>query len=177
MRTYSQSSRHVSPWPFYKRLRQFLWELAWVLLCTWTPKPCNFWRLLILRLFGATVHGYPFVHQRARIHHPWNLILHNKSCLGDRTHAYCLACVEIEQDACVAQEAYLCTGTHDLSDPHWSLQTAPIHVKQGAFIGARAFLLPGVSIGSKAIVGACAVVTCDVPSCITVGGNPARPID
>jgi putative colanic acid biosynthesis acetyltransferase WcaF len=103
--------------------------------------------------------------------------MHNKACLGDRAHAYCLGAVEVGPGACVAQEAYLCTGTHDLLEPHWPLQTAPIDIGADAFIGARAFLLPGVRIGERAIVGACAVVTRNVSYATTVVGNPARPLN
>lgn len=174
MHTHAQVSRYSTPWSKRYRLRLLLWEYTWPLLCRWTPKPCNPWRLFILRCFGTAIHGRPFVHQRARIEHPWNLTLHHKACLGDRAHAYCLGQVEIHPGACVAQEAYLCTGTHDFSDPHRPLQTAPIHINADAFIGARAFVFPGVSVGEGAIVGACAVVTRNVPADATVAGNPAR---
>jgi putative colanic acid biosynthesis acetyltransferase WcaF len=174
MHTHQQINRYLSPWSRAHLFRQLLWEFAWPLLCAWTPKPCNGWRLFILRLFGATLHGTPFVHQRARIDHPWNLILHHRSCLGDRTHAYCLGIVEIGPSACVAQEAYLCTGTHDLQQPHWPLQTASIIIGKDVFIGARAFLLPGVTIGDRAVVGACSVVTRDVKPGSVVVGNPAK---
>lgn len=176
MKTYSQASRNDSPWSMGYRIRILLWEYTWFVLCSWTPKPLNPWRLFILRHFGAAIHGSPFVHQRARIEHPWNLTLHHKACLGDRAHAYCLGPVVIHSDACVAQEVYLCTGTHDFSDPHRPLQTAPIHIGANAFIGARAFVLPGVNVGERAIVGACAVVTRNVPAATTVVGNPALPL-
>jgi putative colanic acid biosynthesis acetyltransferase WcaF len=174
MHTHSQASRYASPWSLGYRLRMLLWEYSWPLFCRWTPKPFNPWRLLILRRFGAEIHGIPFVHQRARIDHPWNLTLHHKACLGDRAHAYCLGAVEIAAGACVAQEAYLCTGTHGFSDPNRPLQTASIHIEADAFIGARAFLLPGVRVGEGAIVGACSVVTRSVPAASVVAGNPAR---
>lgn len=48
------------------------------------------------------------------------------------------------------------------------------HIKQGAKIGANATLLPGVTIGKYALVGAGAVVTQDVPDGAVVVGNPAR---
>jgi putative colanic acid biosynthesis acetyltransferase WcaF len=176
MYTHTQASRYASPWSRHHLLRQLLWEMTWPLLCAWTPKPCNPWRLFILRRFGATLNGRPFVHQRARIDHPWNLTMHHKACLGDRTHAYCLGAVEIGAGACVAQEAYLCSGTHDLRDPHWPLQTAPIDIGADAFIGARAFIMPGVRIGERAIVGASAVVTRSVQPAVTVAGNPARTV-
>ena len=151
-----------------------LWEYAWALLCVWTPKPLNPWRLLVLRLFGGRVYGRPFVHQRARIQIPWNLTLHDRACLGDRANAYSLGPVEIGARATVAQEVYLCGGTHDFSDPRLPLQTAPIRVGEDAFIGARALILPGVTIGARAIVGAASVVPRDVPEDTIVAGNPAR---
>lgn len=48
------------------------------------------------------------------------------------------------------------------------------HVKAGASIGANATILPGLTIGARAMVGAGAVVTRDVPDGAIVMGNPAR---
>jgi acetyltransferase-like isoleucine patch superfamily enzyme len=56
------------------------------------------------------------------------------------------------------------------------LTTAPITVGEDAFIAARAFILPGVTVHRGAIVGACAVVTKDVDECMIVAGNPAQQI-
>jgi hypothetical protein len=51
----------------------------------------------------------------------------------------------------------------------------PLTVGEGAWIGARAMIMPNVrSIGRRAIVGAGAIVTRDVPDFAVVGGNPAR---
>ncbi|MFZ4593552.1 MAG: DapH/DapD/GlmU-related protein [Verrucomicrobiaceae bacterium] len=171
-----QATPYDSPWTLQQRVRMLIWEYAWLLLCQWTPKPFNRWRLLILRLFGATLHGKPFVHQRARITLPWNLIMHDHACLGDRAHAYSLDKIEIHEDATVAQEAYLCTGTHNFDHPALPLKTSPITIEARAFIGARAFVLPGVTIGQGAVVGACSVVTRHVGAGRVVVGNPAKPI-
>ena len=54
----------------------------------------------------------------------------------------------------------------------WKLE--PILVKRRAAIGSGAVILPGVTIGAKAIVGAGAVVTKDGPDGMIVAGNPAR---
>ena len=97
MYTHAVASRYASPWSLGYRLRMLLWEYSWPLLCSWTPKHFYLWRLFVLRSFGTAIHGRPFVHQRARIEHPWNLTLHHRSCLGDRAHAYCLGPVEIHQ--------------------------------------------------------------------------------
>lgn len=163
-----------SPWTLRTRIRMLLWECCWSLLCRWTPKPLNRWRLFWLRLFGARIHGVPFVHQRARIPIPWHLTLHDRSCLGDRTNAYTLGEIEIEAGAIVAQEAYICTGTHDFDDGSLPLVTKKITIRRDAFIGARVFILPGVEVGEGAIVGAGAVVTANVEPFTINAGNPSR---
>jgi acetyltransferase-like isoleucine patch superfamily enzyme len=56
------------------------------------------------------------------------------------------------------------------------LRIAPVVVRRGADIGTGAVLLPGVTVGENAIVGAGAVVTEDVPDHTTVAGVPARVI-
>jgi putative colanic acid biosynthesis acetyltransferase WcaF len=174
LRTHSQRSPYESPWSFREKVAMLLWQICWPLFCGWTPKPFNRWRLLWLRAFGARIHGLPFVHQRARIALPWNLILRDRACLGDRANAYSLGEIELHEASTVAQEAYLCTGTHDFSDATRALQTARISVGPGAFICARALILPGVIIGADAIVGAGSVVTRDVLDGQKVAGNPAR---
>ena len=175
-KTYEQDSPYSSPWTVGQRVRMILWSAAWGLLCSWTPKPLNPWRLFVLRLFGATLKGTPFVHQKARIQIPWTLEMHHRACLGDGAMAYSLAKIVIEEGATIAQEAYLCTGTHDFSLPTLPLKTSPIRIGAHAFVGARAFVLPGVTIGKFAIVGACAVATKSVADSVIVAGNPAKPI-
>lgn len=49
-----------------------------------------------------------------------------------------------------------------------------IHIKKNAFIGSDAYILPNVTIGENAIVGARSVVTKSVPDGTVVAGNPAR---
>ena len=100
----------------------------------------------------------------------------NRACLGECAHAYTLGEIEIQEGATVAQEAYLCTGTHDFKDPSLQLVTKPITIGKNSFIGARAMILPGVSIGDYAIVGAMSVVSKDVPDHQIVAGNPAKKI-
>ncbi len=176
MKPQEQHSPYDSPWSVGQRVKMLVWEYCWAFFCGWTPKPLNAWRLLWLRLFGAKIHGRPFVHQRARIQIPWNVTLRDRAALGDRANLYSLGEIEIGERAIIAQEAYLCTGTHDLEDKNLPLRVAKITVGADAFIAARAFIMPGVTLGAKAVVGACAVVTKDVGEGVRVAGNPARPL-
>jgi acetyltransferase-like isoleucine patch superfamily enzyme len=68
----------------------------------------------------------------------------------------------------------LLTADHDPQCPQFSGRLKPVHVGDRAWLGARALVLPGVTIGEGAIVAAGAVVTRDVPPHAIVGGVPAR---
>lgn len=173
---HSQAGKHASPWTKAQRIKMQLWGIAWALLCSWTPKPLYRWRNVVLAAFGARIEGTPFVHQKARIQIPWNLELRHRASVGDRAVLYSLGPITIREDAVVAQEAYICTGTHDFTQAHEPLVTAPIYIERGAFIGARAFIMPGVTIGERAVVGAMALVIRDVPAESIVAGNPAKAI-
>jgi len=130
----------------------------------------------VLKIFGANLSGMPFIHNTARIQIPWNLTMKHRACLGECANAYSLGKIKILEGATIAQEAYLCTGTHDFNNPSLQLITKPITVGKNSFIGARAMILPGVSIGDQAIVGAMSVVSKDVPDHQIVVGNPAKKI-
>ena len=61
-------------------------------------------------------------------------------------------------------------GNHD-----WATTSQkPVKISKGAWIGARAIILKGITIGEGAIVGAGSVVTKNVPAWTIVGGNPAK---
>lgn len=50
----------------------------------------------------------------------------------------------------------------------------PVTIGDNVWIGAKASIIPGVTVGDGAVIAMCAVVTKDVPSCAVVGGNPAK---
>lgn len=81
--------------------------------------------------------------------------------------------VSIEDGVMIGPDAALITANHDFKDLN-RLQFKPIVIKRGAWIGARAIILPGITVGEGAVVASGAVVTHDVPARTIVGGNPAR---
>jgi hypothetical protein len=65
-------------------------------------------------------------------------------------------------------------GADGLWRDEYSTNARPIRIGEEVFIGARALILKGVTIGNRAIIGAGAVVTQDVPENHVAAGNPAR---
>ena len=66
------------------------------------------------------------------------------------------------------------TFTNDKNPPSHGVGWLPTLVKRNSSIGARAVILPGLTIGEGSKVGAGSVVTKSVPDNVTVCGNPAR---
>ncbi|MGN0193670.1 MAG: acyltransferase [Pseudoramibacter sp.] len=83
--------------------------------------------------------------------------------------------VTIEEHVMIAANAQIITNNHDPYDLQ-ILTCRPILIKDHAWIGAGATILPGVCVGRHAVVGAGAVVTKDVPDFAVVVGSPAKVI-
>lgn len=85
--------------------------------------------------------------------------------------------IDLGDDVAVGQQVLFVTQSHELATPSrraGALTTAPIRVEDGCWIGARAVILPGVTVGHGSIVAAGAVVAGDVLPDTMVGGVPAR---
>ena len=83
--------------------------------------------------------------------------------------------ITIEDDVMIAANVQLISNNHDPYDL-WVLPCKPVLIKESAWIGAGATILPGVCVGRHAVVGAGSVVTKDVPDYAVAVGNPARVI-
>ncbi|UUV22389.1 sugar O-acetyltransferase [Paenimyroides aestuarii] len=83
--------------------------------------------------------------------------------------------ITIEDDVFIAPNVNLLTEGHSIQpSQRQGLQSQPIHIKKGVWIGANATILQGVTIGENSIVAAGAVVSKDVPDNVIVGGTPAK---
>ncbi len=168
---------HTSPsYGLSNRLRRVAWHLVYLLLFRPTPRPLHAWRAVILRAFGAQLGHRVHVYPRVKIWAPWNLELHDESCLGDEVNCYSMAKITLGRRAIVSQGAHLCTGTHDYADPNFQLYALPIVIGERAWVCTEAFIGPGVTIGDRSVVGARAVVIKDMPEGMVCAGHPARPI-
>lgn len=134
------------------RYKEFLWlVLQNFLFRTWLPG--SRWRVALLRLFGAQVGKGVVIKQNVQVKFPWFLSIGDHSWIGEQVWIDNLANVAIGSHTCLSQGVYLCTGSHNWSDPHFSLQVSPINIGDGAWVCARAVVAPGCDIPDGAILG------------------------
>jgi putative colanic acid biosynthesis acetyltransferase WcaF len=168
------SETYQSELTLKNKLGRLLWGIVYVLLFRPSPRVLHRWRCWLLNRFGARVDSSAKVYPSARIWAPWNLELGAGAILGDRVDCYSVTSITLGAAAVVSQDACLCAATHDCDSAGFELIPKPIVIGPKAWVCARAFIAPGVSLAEGAVAGAASVVTKHVPEWQIVGGNPAK---
>jgi acetyltransferase-like isoleucine patch superfamily enzyme len=107
------------------------------------------------------------------------LVIGDRCQLGRDLVVACFGAVEIGPDVLAADRVFIGDTYRDYRDPSTPIrqqplvEPRPVKIGAGAFLGINCCIMPGVTIGDRAYVGAGAVVTSDVPSLSVVVGNPA----
>ena len=96
----------------------------------------------------------------------------NKNVLFDSSHPYL---IEIQDNCCISADVRFLA--HDATTFHkiGVTRVAKVRILEGTFIGERAIILPGVTIGPNALIAAGSVVNRDIGEDMCAAGNPARP--
>ncbi|MCE0497064.1 MAG: putative colanic acid biosynthesis acetyltransferase [Methylacidiphilales bacterium] len=153
--------------------REGLWLVANLLLFQACPMKLSGLKCFVLRRFGAKIGRNVSIKPGVKITFPWKLALGDDVWLGEECWLLNLEKITIENNVCISQRAFLCTGNHNYKSPQFDLITRPIHLEEGAWIGADAFVAPGVKVGSHAVLTAGSVATDDLPPFGIYQGNPA----
>ncbi|NJL86134.1 MAG: colanic acid biosynthesis acetyltransferase WcaF [Leptolyngbyaceae cyanobacterium SM1_1_3] len=133
-------------------------------------------RRRLLRWFGASIGEGVVIRPTARFTYPWKVTIGNYSWIGDDVVLYSLDTIQIGCHCVVSQKSYLCTGSHNSSDPTFRLETAPILIENGVWIATDCFIGPGVSIGANTLIGTRSSVFSNQPQQHICWGTPCRPV-
>ena len=176
VRNEHDEERFASPWTLKQNIVRALWMLTTRLL--FRPSFHNWYgfRNSLLRLYGARIGKNVRIRPTARIEIPWNVDIGDNSVIGDDAIIYSLGTVTIGQRVVVSQYAHLCAGTHDARYRSFPLLKPPITISDDAWVAADAFVGPGVTVGTGAILGARSSAFHDLPAYQICVGNPAKPI-
>ena len=169
-------SRRTSPYSIGEKIKRLLWGCVQATLFRASFHNWYGFRRMLLRAFGAQLAATANIRRTVIIECPWNLSVGAESSVGDRTILYCLGPVTIGARTTVSQGAHLCAGTHDHRRASMPLVRATISIGDDVWIAADAFVGPGVTVGTGAILGARGVAMRDLAPWKIYAGNPAVPV-
>ncbi|MBD0267796.1 MAG: colanic acid biosynthesis acetyltransferase WcaF [Cyanobacteria bacterium Co-bin8] len=152
-----------------------LWWLVQAIVFPLTLHAAHSPRRFLLRLFGAQIGQAVVIRPTARFTYPWKVSIGDYSWIGDDVVFYSLDRITVGCNCVISQKSYLCTGSHDIQDPTFRLETSPVVIGNGAWLATDCFVGPGVSIGANTIVGARSSVFKSLPSGYICFGNPCQP--
>jgi lipopolysaccharide O-acetyltransferase len=117
----------------------------------------------------------------AGVKHSPHLTIGDNFSATKRLTLYCAESITIGNSVLIASDVVIMDENHgmDPTVPHYRdtpLQSKPVKIGDGVWIGEKAIILPGVEIGEKAIIGAMSVVTKSIPAYTVAVGNPCRVI-
>jgi acetyltransferase-like isoleucine patch superfamily enzyme len=84
--------------------------------------------------------------------------------------------LQIGDNVSVSPEVAILTASHRVDHPEFRVEIRPVVIEDHVWIGTRAMILPGVTLGHGCVVAAGAVVTRDAPPLTILAGVPARPV-
>ena len=172
--------RRVLPLPLRKLIVQLYWRwydardfvaeaIGWL--------PAHGLRLFLYRhVLRISIGQRTSIHRNCRFYRPSGVSIGNHTTINRDVLLDGRMGIQIGDNVSISEGTAVLTLEHDPNSPLFETRGAAIRIGDRAFVGVRAVLLPGVTIGEGAVVAAGAVVTRDVEAFAIVAGVPARPI-
>ena len=162
--------------PFKVKLLRALWGLFQIPFWPHTPAALSPLRVALLRLFGAEIGPACLIGAGVKVWVPWNLIMGERSTIGANTEVQNFLPVIIGRHVVVSQRNYICTSTHDHTDPYFAMLSTPIKIGSQSWVASECVLGPGAEVGEGAVISVRSVVTKPMPPWMICAGSPCRPI-
>lgn len=138
--------------------------------------PFHHIRRFFYRLAGVQIGKGSTLHMHAVFYNPQHIRIGNDTIIGERAVLDGRDNLTIGNHVDIASEVMIYNAEHDVQSDDFHASMAPTIIEDYVFVGPRAIILPGVTLGKGAVVGAGAVVTKDVAPFTIVGGVPAKVI-
>jgi maltose O-acetyltransferase len=139
---------------------------------------CPFWavRKIFFSLSGLDIKSGSTIHMGVRTFEPRGISIGHDTIIGFRSFLDGRAKLVIGDHVDIASEVMIYNSEHDINSVDFFAREEQVNIGDYCFIGPRAIILPGVTLGKGSVVAAGAVVTKDVPDFSIVGGIPAKVI-
>ncbi len=127
----------------------------------------------MLKLFGAKIGRDVRIKPFVNIKYPWKLTIGDHTWIGENCSIENLAEVTIGANVCLSQGSMILTGNHNYKLSSFDLITLPVIIEDGAWIGAKGVVCPGVKVGSHAILTVNSTANKHLDPYKIYQGNPA----
>jgi putative colanic acid biosynthesis acetyltransferase WcaF len=138
--------------------------------------PSSSFKIWLLRKFGSQIGHGVYIKPGIRVKFPWRLKIGNNCWIGEDVWIDNLAYVTLEDNVCISQGVYLCTGNHDWTDPRFRLNIKEIYLANECWIAAKSVVGPGVCVEEGAVLTLGSVAIKSLKSMTIYTGNPAMPV-
>lgn len=133
-------------------------------------------KVMFLRMFGAKIGKGLVIKNNVIVKSPWFLTIGDNVWLGEACWIDNLDRVCIGNNVCISQGAMILTGNHDYTRASFPYRNACVSIEDGAWIGAKALVCPGVIVHTNAILTAGSTATKEMEANGIYQGNPAQKI-
>ena len=155
---------------------RILWYLFSLFFFKSSWLPFSFFKVFILRIFGAKIGKSVVIKPNINIKYPWKLSLGNYVWIGENVWIDNLDNIVIGNNVCISQGAFLLCGNHNYKKDSFDLITKPIILEDGVWIGAKSTVLPGVTAKSHSILSAGSVTSKNLEPYSVYRGNPVEKV-
>jgi len=155
------------------RIKRFLWYFVNEFFFKNSLIPVSGLKVFWLRVFGAKVGTGVIIKPNVNIKYPWKLSIADHCWIGEAVWIDNLDEVIIASNVCLSQGAFLLCGNHNYKLKSFDLIVSPIVLKEGAWIGAKSIVGPGVTVFEHAILSVGSTTTSNLDAYGIYRGNPA----
>jgi acetyltransferase-like isoleucine patch superfamily enzyme len=160
-------------------MRHTVWmrALGMVAICWIGHIPAQWLRHFLYRkVFRVKLAADAVIYRRCEIWAPSQVAVGARSAVGQDCFLDGRMGIHIGKDVAISSGVMIWTLEHDPQDAMFTCRGGPVKIGDKVWIGARAILLPGITVGQGAVIGAGSLVANDVEPYSIVGGLPARKI-
>jgi len=156
--------------------KQLLWYIVNIVFFKNPFNVSSGLKVFLLKSFGAAIGVGVLIKPSVNIKYPWKLAIGNHSWIGEEVWIDNLSDVTIGNNVTLSQGALLLTGSHDHTRETFDFISLPLVLEDGVWIGAKAIVFGGVTVGSHSILGMNSVAEKNLQANIIYKGNPAVPV-
>ncbi len=169
-------SKYRNDWYYPGNLwKRLIWYLIGECLVN-SMIPGSVWRVILLKLFGAKIGKGVVIKPYVKIKYPWKLKIGNYTWIGEQVWIDNLGEVKIGNNVCISQGAMLLCGNHNYKKVTFDLIVRGIVIEDGAWVGAKAVVCPGVVVKSHTVITVGSIVIQSTEPYSIYQGNPATKI-